>query len=110
MAVNRCPDCQATVTKLITIDGVQVCDRCALRRRLDHIQPANKTGPLRPLREVMLRAEPLTTSRWLNRTKELLHDLNTGRIPLTHDGLDQLPKRKAAEHLRALLIAADRQN
>lgn len=107
MAANWCPDCQATGTKLITIDGVRVCERCALRRRLDDILPAEQTGLLRPLREVMLRAEPLTTSRWLNRTKELLHDLNTGRIPLTHDSLDQLPKRKAAEHLRALLIAAE---
>lgn len=40
------------------------------------------------------------------RTGELLKDLDTGRLPLTHETLDRLPKRKAAEHLRALLISA----
>jgi hypothetical protein len=61
---------------------------------------------LNPLREVILRAEPLTTRRWLNRTCELLQDLDAGHIPLTHESLDALPKPKAAEHVRALLIGA----
>jgi hypothetical protein len=104
-ARNRCPDCQSTCTALISIDGTKVCDPCALRRHLGHVLPLNGTGPLHPLREVILCAEPLTTRRWLNRSSSLLEGLDHGRIPLTHESLDALPKRKAAEHLRALLIA-----
>lgn len=106
-ARNRCPDCEATGTALVSINGVRVCDRCALRRRLDHILPADRFGPLHLLRDVIVRAEPLTARRWLNRSEELLRDLDTGRIPLTHESLDDLPQRKAIEHLRSLLIAAD---
>ncbi|PAK92572.1 hypothetical protein B8X04_17115 [Brevibacterium casei] len=58
------------------------------------------------MREAILAAEPLTTRRWLKRTSALLQGLDTGRIPLTHQSLDALPKRRAAEHLRALLIGA----
>jgi len=57
------------------------------------------------LREVILRAEPLTTRWWLDRTRSLLVDLRDGRIPLEHAALDALPRRKAVEHLRALLMA-----
>ncbi|WP_454118517.1 hypothetical protein [Microbacterium lacticum] len=63
-------------------------------------------GVLAPLRASILAAEPLTTRRWLARTRELLRDLDTGRIPLSHDALDRFPQRRAAEHLRALLITA----
>jgi hypothetical protein len=77
-----------------------------LRRHLDHILPPSETGLLRRLRGVILAAEPLTTRRWLTRASDLLRGLDTGRIPLTHESLDALPKPKAAEHLRALLIGA----
>jgi hypothetical protein len=103
-ARKRCPDCGQSDILLVGADGERACDPCALRRHLDRILPADGTGPLHPLREVILRAEPLTTRRWLTRTRVLLQDLDAGRIPLTHESLDALPKRKAAEHLRALLI------
>lgn len=105
-AANRCPDCKATGTSLIGIDELQVCDRCALARRLEHFIPAAGSGSLHRLREFVLAAEPLTARRWLNRAGTLLRDLDTGRIPLTHESLDGLPQRRATEHLRSLLIAA----
>ncbi len=105
-AANRCPDCHATGTDLFGVDGLRVCDRCALARRLEHILPAAGSGGLHRLREGILAGEPLTARRWLNRVGPLLRDLDTGRLPLTHESLDALPQPKAAEHLRALLIAA----
>lgn len=82
-----------------------MCDPCALRRHLDRVLPAEASGALQPLREVILRAEPLTTRRWLDRAHDLLVDLRDARVPLDHAALDALPRRKAVEHLRALLIA-----
>lgn len=106
-ASTRCPDCQATAIPLVSIDSIRVCDPCALRRRLDPVLPQDGGGLLHPLREVILLAEPLTTRRWLNRNHVLLRDLDTGRLELTHESLDSLPRPRAVEHLRALLIAAD---
>jgi len=90
---------------LTHIDGTRVCERCALRRHLDRVLPPGSVGVLHPLREAILRAEPLTTRRWLDRAHQLLVDVHYGRIPLDHATLDMLPQRKAVEHLRALLIA-----
>lgn len=104
-AEKRCADCHCEATALIRVDDVRVCDPCALRHHLDRVLPAEAIGALQPLREVILRAEPLTTRRWLDRTHDLLVDLRDGRVPLEHAALDALPRRKAVEHLRALLIA-----
>jgi hypothetical protein len=82
-----------------------VCQRCGLRRCVDRVLPADGHGPLQPLREVLLRADPLSTRLWLDRAHDLLTDLDQDRIPLEHTALDALPHRKAVEHLRALLIA-----
>ena len=82
-----------------------MCERCGLRRCVDRVLPADGHGPLQPLREVLLRADPLSTRLWLERAHDLLTDLDQGRIPLEHTALDALPHRKAIEHLRALLIA-----
>jgi hypothetical protein len=84
-----------------------VCPRCGLRRCVDRVLSADGHGPLQPLREVLLRADPLSTRLWLDRTHDLLTDLDQGRIPLEHTTLDALPHRKAIEHLRALLIATE---
>lgn len=105
-ARKRCPDCGTSNLLLTGIEGTRVCDRCALTRHLDRVLLADGSGALHRLRPVILHAEPLTTRRWLTRTGDLLADLDTGRLPLNHDTLDGLPKRKAAEYLRALLIAA----
>jgi hypothetical protein len=92
---------------LTRIDGTQVCERCALRRHLDRVLPPDSVGVLHPLREAILRAEPLTTRRWLDRAHQLLGDVHYGRIPLDHATLDRLPQRKAVEHLRALMISCE---
>ncbi|QOT23998.1 MULTISPECIES: hypothetical protein [Micrococcales] len=103
LARKRCQDCGPCDVPLVGVDGSRVCNACALRRDLDRVLAGD--GVLAPLRESILAAEPLTTRRWLARTRELLQDLDTGRIPLSHDTLDQFPQRRAAEHLRALLVA-----
>ena len=116
-AQRRCPDCGRPSTALTRThhphrlehddgeQGVWVCQRCGLRRCVDRVLPADGHGPLQPLREVLLRADPLSTRLWLDRAHDLLTDLDQGRIPLEHTALDALPHRKAVEHLRALLIA-----
>lgn len=103
-AQKHCPDCDRGDVLLVGVDGNHVCNPCALRRHLDRVLTGD--GVLAPLRTSILAAEPLTTRRWLARTRDLLRDLDTGRIPLSHDSLDRFPQRRAAEHLRALLIAA----
>jgi hypothetical protein len=102
---KRCADCHRGVTAPTRIDAAGVCDRCALRRHLDRVIPADSDGALHPLRPVILAAEPLTTRRWLNRAHQLLTDLHQGHYPLEHAALDRLPRRHAVEHLRALLIS-----
>lgn len=104
---KRCLDCRCSQTALTRVDAVEVCERCALRRHLDQVIPADSDSPLQPLREVILRAEPLTTRRWLNRAHDLLTGLHDGSIRLEHAVLDRLPQRKAVEHLRALLISTE---
>jgi len=49
----------------------------------------------------------ITANRWLTKqpTASVLADLAAGRMPLTHEAFDQLPKRPALEHLRLTLVA-----
>ncbi len=61
---------------------------------------------MQPLRTAILRADPLTTGRWLDRAGGLLSGLHDGHIPLDHAALDTLPQRKAVDYLRALLISS----
>ncbi len=44
---------------------------------------------------------------WVNApaTTERIRAIATGQVPLTHDGLDQLPESNGREHLRDLLVA-----
>lgn len=105
-AKKCCADCGHTTILLTGFNGARVCERCALRRHLDQIIPAEPAGALVELRPAILAAEPLTTRRWLTRTRGLLVDLNENRICLDHAVLDGLPHRKSVEHLRALLIAS----
>jgi hypothetical protein len=103
-AERCCSDCRATGTVLSYIDGERVCRRCILRRHLDQLIAPDQPGALHGLREVILAAEPLTTRRWLDRSRDLLDGLNQGSIRLDHATLDSLPHRHSVEHLRALLI------
>ena len=106
-ANRRCTDCDRVTVHLFGVDHVWACDRCALKRHVDQVIPAQPAGALVDLRPALLAAEPLTTMRWLARTQDLLRDLDQRHVALDHSVLDGLPRRRAVEYLRALLTAAD---
>ncbi|MFG2041974.1 hypothetical protein [Dactylosporangium sp. NPDC048998] len=87
------------------------CERCRINRRLDEIMgPAGADLPagLLALRHDIATAEnSITAKRWLTKqpAASVLADLAAGRMPLTHEAFDQLPKRPALEHLRLTLVA-----
>ncbi|MFJ8828368.1 site-specific integrase, partial [Streptomyces sp. NPDC102467] len=47
--------------------------------------------------------------RWLSKgiVSTVLPDLGSGRRPLTHEALDELPEGKVVEHIRSVLVATD---
>ncbi|HEY0695824.1 MAG TPA: hypothetical protein VGD71_43155 [Kribbella sp.] len=49
----------------------------------------------------------ITANRWLTKQPavSVLADLAAGRMPLTHEAFDKLPKRQILEHLRLTLVA-----
>lgn len=60
------------------------------------------------LRDQIATAEhPITAQRWLTKpaTAPILSDLATGKIPLTHQALDELPDTQPLAHLRQTLVA-----
>ncbi|MFC4071921.1 hypothetical protein [Actinoplanes subglobosus] len=105
---RRCVDCGEPATPMRDIDGVGVCDQCALRRTLDRILPEQTSAPLRQLRQAILAAEPGATRAWLTRPRAatILGDLHHGRLECSHTALDTQPPGRDLEHLRALLVAA----
>lgn len=114
-ANRRCEDCGQLTAHLFSAEqageelakAIWVCDRCALGRHVDQIIPAEPAGALAGLRPALLAAEPLTTMRWMARGRDLLTDLDQGRIELDHRVFDGLPRRAAAVYLRSLLVAAE---
>jgi hypothetical protein len=69
---------------------------------------ADLPAGLRALRHDIATAEhPITAHRWLTKPPAvaILSDLATGRMPLTHEAFDTLPKRQIHEHLRQTLVA-----
>ncbi|MST33081.1 hypothetical protein GHK86_10155, partial [Acidimicrobiaceae bacterium USS-CC1] len=84
--------------------GEVICGPCGLRHALDEVLPAG--GVLDPLRPAILAAEPLTTGRWLKRSRQLLAAVHNGRVPLDHEALDTLGHPRSVEYLRALMISA----
>ena len=48
-----------------------------------------------------------TALRWLSKgiVSTVLSDLGSGRRPLTHEALDELPEGKVVEHIRGVLVA-----
>jgi hypothetical protein len=107
-ADRRCADCTNPAAPVRHVDGLGVCDRCALRRTLDRLLPEQTAEPLRRLRQAILAAEPVATRAWLNRprTTSILADLHHGRVEFSHAALDALPAGRDLEHLRAVLVAA----
>jgi hypothetical protein len=87
------------------------CERCLINRRLDEIMgPAGADLPagLLALRNDIATAEhSITAHRWLTKQPAVavLADLAAGRMLLTHEAFDRLPKRPILEHLRLTLVA-----
>jgi hypothetical protein len=87
------------------------CARCLINRRLDELMgPAGGSLPpgLQALRRDIATAEhPITAMRWLTKPSiaPVLSGLAAGRIPLTHQALDELPGTQALAHLRQTLVA-----
>jgi hypothetical protein len=87
------------------------CARCLINRRLDELMgPVGGSLPpaLQALRRDIATAEhPITAMRWLTKPSiaPVLSDLAAGRIPLTHQALDELPGTQALAHLRQTLVA-----
>jgi len=89
------------------------CASCALNRRTDELLRADADGQilpaLAPIREAITASRsPRSALNWLYRGAgaAVLADLATGRLPLTHDGLDAHPQPRAADYLRHILVAA----
>jgi hypothetical protein len=87
------------------------CARCLISKRLDELMGPD-TAPLPPglrvLRTSIATTEhPVTAMRWLTKPSlaPVLSGLATGQIPLTHQGLDELPASQPLAHLRQTLVA-----
>ena len=106
---HPCPGCGEE-----TVRG-RGCARCTLRRHLEGVL-RDDTGQVRPELRVLLDAldalaghgRPITVQNWLRNSDATptLRELATGRLPLTHAALDDLPDSKVLAHLRAVLVAA----
>lgn len=87
------------------------CRRCSLRRLLGRVfdDGTGRVDPrLVPLVEALAAMEvPKGGLSWLSKpaTIERIRAIATGQVPLTHDGIDQLPTSNGREHLRELLVA-----
>ncbi|SCF87726.1 hypothetical protein [Streptomyces sp. Ncost-T10-10d] len=87
------------------------CPRCTLKLRL-HDLLADDTGSipskLQPLYDILASTERARTAMsWLSKgiVSTVLSDLGSGRRPLTHQALDELPEGKVVEHIRSVLVA-----
>jgi hypothetical protein len=87
------------------------CSRCALDQRLkmllDDGTGRTPTG-LQELRLALASTErPATAMAWLSKNivSTTLTEFATGARPLTHHGLDELPRSKPGDHLRSVLVA-----
>ncbi len=91
--------------------GPPVCLRCLLAERLDAILtgPSGKIPKPLLLRATILAvSNPRTPLSWLDKKPpsiRVLADLAAGRLPLTHQALDKVPRCASVDHLRELLVA-----
>lgn len=87
------------------------CARCLIDERLNELMgtdPSSLPAGLQALRENIATAEhPITAMRWLTNASiaPVLSEMAAGRIPLTHQGLDELPRSAPLDHLRQTLVA-----
>lgn len=87
------------------------CARCIINARLTELMgPDDGSLPpgLQALRRQIAGAEhTITATRWLTKPSvaPVLSGLADGTIPLTHQALDELPRRPALDYLRHTLVA-----
>lgn len=84
------------------------CVRCVLELRARELLGPSD-GPFEPLyRAIVSAPKPYSVCNWLRSSgpATILGELVSGTLPLSHDALDALPKRRSADHLRHLLVAA----
>jgi hypothetical protein len=87
------------------------CARCLISARLTEVMgPDDGSLPpgLQALRREIAAAEhTITAKRWLDKPSvaPVLSGLADGSIPLTHQALDELPRRPALDYLRQTLVA-----
>lgn len=102
---HPCPGCGEE-----TVDG-RGCLRCTLRRHLQGVL-SDDTTRIHPGLQVLLEPlagheRPISVLRWLRDSgTPILREMATGRLPLTHAALDDLPDSKLLAHLRAVLVSA----
>jgi hypothetical protein len=113
-----CVDCAGIATSFVCAacgeEGelwfAHTCLRCSLRRRAGQVM-ADTTGEvplvLRPVHEAIASmTDPWAGLIWLQSAavRQRLSALATGTVPISHDGLDQLPSGPGREYLRELLM------
>jgi integrase len=89
----------------------RLCERCTLTDKLTAVLD-DGTGQINPALLALFdaltsMAKPRSGLHWLRspQVSQLLADLATGRIPLTHQALQALPNWRAVAYLRDLLMA-----
>jgi hypothetical protein len=103
----RCRAC-GSVDWLRTL---HLCARCELRHVLERCFDDGSgkiNSRLLPVVETIAsREHPRGGLKWMTKTTtESIRALATGRVPLTHEGIDRLPASNSREHLRELLVAS----
>ncbi len=88
----------------------QTCLRCSLHRRLGELldDGTGRVAPLLlPLLSVLCAADPSRGLSWLRSApvRDNLRALASGRVAITHAGLDVLGRSSGVEYLRDLLMA-----
>ncbi|MDX3777010.1 site-specific integrase [Streptomyces europaeiscabiei] len=89
------------------------CPRCTLKLRLHELladDASSIPSKLQPLHDALAGTERAGTAmRWLSQgiVSTVLSDLGSGRRPLTHEALDELPEGKVVEHIRSVLVATE---
>jgi hypothetical protein len=118
-AATTCADCaglppMSVCTRCGTEDKLYekgLCARCSLRRRGGALLSAG-TGDVPETMTAVLEAicsarNPRTALNWLRSGAgaAILADVAAGRIPATHEALDEHPRPRAAGFLRQMLVA-----
>ncbi|WP_328974250.1 site-specific integrase [Streptomyces canus] len=104
-----CPTCE----RAERLHAPGPCPRCTLKQRL-HELLAGETGSisstLQPFHDALASTERAAIAMsWLSKgiVATVLSDLGSGRRPLTHEALDELPEGKVIEHIRSVLVATE---